>query len=141
MWLNYFCFDINVFYWIHFFIFWKCMLSKISGFLFMVTANGCFYFSIIIRHRTSKVQSTRRQKQALQILLFQLCFLWNMVFKIIVLKQAIEKFVYIQSKTQNSLTLSFIPPTYNTAKCFTIFLAIEIATFLCSYESSCFLYL
>ena len=49
-------------YKIHFFIFWKCMLSMISGFLFMVTVNRCFLlfsYNKLIKHRTTKAQSRR----------------------------------------------------------------------------------
>ena len=40
----------KLYYLIPFVIFWKCMLSKISGFLLMATMAVFFYFSIIIKH-------------------------------------------------------------------------------------------
>ena len=36
------------YYKIHFFIFWKCMLSKVSIFLFMATVNGCLLLHIFL---------------------------------------------------------------------------------------------
>ena len=60
------------------------------SFLFMVTVNGCFplFFYHYQTHKTTKTQSTRLQKQALQILL---CLLLSMFLKIFVLKQTIKK--------------------------------------------------
>ena len=66
------------YYWVHFFIFWKSLLSKIiSGFLFMVTVNGCIllFFYHNQTHRTTNAQSKKPQNRHFTYVYF--CFLWN----------------------------------------------------------------
>ena len=122
----------KLYYWIQFFIFWKCMLTKISGPLFMVTLNGCFllFFYHNQTHRTTKAQSTRSQKQVLQIPLLHLCFLWNKFLIQLFWNRLLKNGRSIQSKTQNSLTLSCIyqTPTILQNMFFSIFVAL-----VCSY--------
>ena len=50
-----------------FFVIWKYMLSKISGFLFIATVSGSFLLFLYNNqtHRARKVESTRSQNQAL----------------------------------------------------------------------------
>ena len=94
---------------IQFFIFWKCMLSKISGSLFMVTLNSRFllFFYHNQTHRTTRSQSTWPQKQALSSNTFTLTlFSVKFVFNIIVLKNGRS----MQSKTQNYLSYIYHPP-------------------------------